>query len=132
MIAITKHADKRIKERVPGMKSAEKRMAFAECAWRLGVHRGEAGAAADAYLGRREEAAEAFADEYAGRDVVLYRDFLFVFEEALLITVLPRDEAYCRRLERERAKQRRAENKCCHLFFHSLLFSFIGKVSVSF
>ena len=26
MIAITKHADKRIKERVPGMKSAEKRM----------------------------------------------------------------------------------------------------------
>ena len=98
MIAITKHADKRIKERVPGMKSAEKRMAFAECAWRLGVHRGEAGAAADAYLGRREEAAEAFADEYAGRDVVLYRDFLFVFEEALLITVLPRDEAYCRRI----------------------------------
>lgn len=91
MIAITKHADKRIKERVLGMKSAEKRMAFAECAWRLGVHRGEAGAAADAYLGRREEAAEAFADEYAGRDVVLYRDFLFVFEEALLITVLPRD-----------------------------------------
>ena len=82
MIAITKHADKRIKERVPGMKSAEKRMAFAECAWRLGVHRGEAGAAADAYLGRREEEAEAFADE-----------------------------AYCRRLERERAKQRRVENK---------------------
>ena len=28
MIAITKHADKRIKERVPGMKSAEKRIRF--------------------------------------------------------------------------------------------------------
>ena len=114
MIAITKHADKRIKERVPRMKSAEKRMAFAECAWRLGVHRGEAGAAADAYLGRREEAAEAFADEYAGRDVVLYRDFLFVFEEALgarARKTAPRREQARRGSEKRACNQPRVTRK---------------------
>lgn len=109
-IIITKHAERRIKERVPGMKSESKRAAFVADAMARGVRQAESRGAGAAYLRHRKEIA-AECEEYAGRDMVLYRDYIFVLEGGTLITVLPRSLDYGRRMERERAKRRRVREK---------------------
>ena len=109
-IIITKHAERRIKERVPGMKSESKRAAFVENAVVYGIRlEGSSGAGA-AYL-RHKQALSAEYAEYAGRDLLLYREYIFVMEAGTLITVLPRSCDYGRRMERERAKHRRVREK---------------------
>ena len=109
-IIITKHAERRIKERVPGMKSESKRAAFVENAVVYGIRlEGSSGAGA-AYL-RHKQALSAEYAEYAGRDLLLYREYIFVMEVGTLITVLPRSLDYGRRMERERAKHRRVREK---------------------
>lgn len=109
-IIITKHAERRIKERVPGMKSESKRAAFVENAVVYGIRlEGSSGAGA-AYL-RHKQALSAEYAEYAGRDLLLYREYIFVMEVGTLITVLPRSLDYGRRMERERAKRRRVREK---------------------
>ena len=85
-IIITKHAERRIKERVPGMKSESKRAAFVADAMAHGVRQAESRGAGAAYLRHRKEIA-AECEEYAGRDI------------------------YGRRMERERAKRRRVREK---------------------
>lgn len=109
-IIITKHAERRIKERVPGMKSESKRAAFVADAMARGVRQAESRGAGAAYLRHRKEIA-AECEEYAGRDMVLYREYIFVLEGGTLITVLPRSSDYGRRMERERAKRRRVREK---------------------
>lgn len=109
-IIITKHAERRIKERVPGMKSESKRAAFVADAMARGVRQAESRGAGAAYLRHRKEIA-AECEEYAGRDMVLYREYIFVLEGGTLITVLPRSADYGRRMERERAKHRRVREK---------------------
>ena len=109
-IVISRHADKRIKERIPGMKSAEKRAELVGKAWTEGIRLGEGNRAEEAYLLDRA-ASELVYREYAGREGVIYRDFMFIFEGDHLVTVFPRKSEFAKREERIRAKQRRAESK---------------------
>ena len=49
--------------------------------------------------------------EYAGRELVLYMDMIFVFCAARLITVLPKNQGYSKRIEKNRSKARRREKR---------------------
>ena len=75
-----------------------------------GVRQAESRGAGAAYL-RHKQALSAEYAEYAGRDLLLYREYIFVMEAGTLITVLPRSCDYGRRMERERAKRRRVREK---------------------
>ena len=100
IVTITKHAICRIKERV-GIKNSRGQIGIAENAFRFGVCIDDAVGAERKYIEShiKEEA------EYADRDIRLYRDVLFVFVENRLITVLPPDKTFCRKLQANRRKK---------------------------
>lgn len=108
-IVVTRHADQRIKERIPGMKSAGRRAALAQAAWDFGVRLGEGNRVQEEYLRERKAKALIY-EEYKGREGVIYRDHMFIFAGDRLITVFPRDE-FAVKAERVRAKAHRAGSK---------------------
>ena len=99
-VTITKHAISRIKERV-GIKNSRGQIDIAENAFRFGVRCVDAVGAERKYIESRIK------DEpkYANRDIRLYRDILFVFVHNILITVLPPDKTFCKKLQANRRKK---------------------------
>lgn len=102
-LRISYHADERIKERLPGMKSAKRRKEFAEEVIRCGVRLGDSRGVERAYL----LSCKKEAPEFAGRDLILYADRVFVLEGNCLVTALPCNPLYRRRLEQNRRKKNR-------------------------
>ena len=102
-ISISKHANERMKERLPGMKSAARRYETACKAFFCGARQDSCRGAEAAYLASciKQE------PEYFCRDLLLYMDRIFVFEGNTLVTVLPCDEKFGRRLQKNRAKSHR-------------------------
>lgn len=109
-IVVTEHAHQRMKERIPGMKSAARREELARKAWELGVRIGKGNSVQNACLIERK-AKERIYPEYAGREGVLYHDIMFIFAGASLVTVYQIKPEAAKKCERIRAKQRRTENK---------------------
>ena len=103
-ITITKHAKSRIKQRV-GIKNCRGQIDIAENAFRFGKGYDEAVGAERKYIESRIKNEP----EYFGRVVKLYRDILFVFYGSSLITVLPPDKTFCKKLQ----AQRRKKNQSC-------------------
>ena len=99
-VYVSAHADKRIKERLPKMKSAKRRRTIAEEAYLYAIKLAESKGAERSYILRctKEE------PEYAGRDMVLYADRVFVFEGTNLVTMLPCHDNLRRRMECSRSK----------------------------
>ncbi len=106
-IFITEHAKKRMKERLPGMKSDRRRQRMAQVAYHEGTSLSDADGAAERYLKcyKKEEVA------YADRTLILYADAVFVFDDERLVTVLPYNPAFQKRLERNRSKHNRNSKK---------------------
>ena len=102
-VYVSAHADKRIKERLPGMKSAKRCRTIAEEAYIYGVRIAASKGAEHAYIARCTKENP----EYAGRDLVLYADRVFVFDGVRLVTMLPCCEGLRRRIECSRSKSRR-------------------------
>lgn len=101
-VYVSAHADKRIKERLPGMKSAKRRRTIAEEAYIHGVRIADSKGAEHAYIARCTKDNP----EYAGRDLVLYADRVFVFDGVRLVTMLPCCDGLRRRIEYNRSKSR--------------------------
>lgn len=102
-LRVSYHADERIKERLPGMKSARRRKALAEEVIRCGVRLEDSCGVERAYL----LSCKKEAPEFAGRDLILYADRVFVLEGNCLVTALPCNPLYRRRLEQNRRKKNR-------------------------
>ena len=106
IVTLTKHSINRIKQRV-GIKNRCGQIGIAENAFLFGVSYDEAVGAERKYIESRMNDNP----EYFGREVKLYRDVLFVFADNRLITVLPPDRTYCKKLE----AQRRKKNHSCRV-----------------
>ena len=100
VVTITKHAVDRIKQRI-GIKNSRGQVDIAENAFLRGVSYDDAVGAQRKYIESRIKDEP----EYAGRDIKLYRDILFVFIENRLITVLPPDKIFCKKLQAQRRKK---------------------------
>lgn len=94
-LIITDHAALRLKERA-GIKNAKRRESFAEAAYMEGIRIDNCDR-----LSAKEILAHS-KNEY--REVVVYHDQLFIFEDNVLITVLPVNKEYKRIMEERRAK----------------------------
>lgn len=102
-VYVTNHANKRIKERLPKMKSAKRRMAIAEEAFNNGIR-------FDASKGpERQYIKKCMKDkpEYKGYEYVLYALRIFVFNDGNLITILPCENQIKRRIESVYRKKNR-------------------------
>lgn len=96
-LIITCHADQRIKERV-GIKSRQARQNYVMKAYGEGLRIGEcSGLSLKFMLSRKKE-------EFAYRELVLFRDQIFVFEKNYLVTVLPTDCDYKKQMDKIRCK----------------------------
>ena len=100
VVTVTKHAIDRIKQRI-GIKNSRGQVCVAENAFLWGVCYDEAVGAERKYIESRIKDKP----EYAGRDIKLYRDVLFVFIDNRLITVLPPDKTFCKKLQAQRRKK---------------------------
>ena len=100
IVTITKHAVERIKQRI-GIKNSRGQVVIAENAFLRGIGYDDAVGAERKYIESRIK------DEpkYEDREIKLYRDTLFVFQENLLITVLPPDRTFCKKLQAQRHKK---------------------------
>lgn len=104
-IQLTKHAAKRIRQRV-GNKSAERMQVLADTAFVQGVRiHDEAIRVAQVRILMR------YAKQDADRDYVLYRQNVYVYQNASLITVLPLEPNDLRILEKNCRKQKRRQDK---------------------
>ena len=97
-LIITDHAALRIKERV-GIKNAKGKEALAMAAYTEGMRLGE--------CDRLSEIELMAHNKYEFREVVMYRDQLFIFDGNVLITVLPVNQDYRRIMESKRARMNR-------------------------
>lgn len=98
------HAAVRMKERL-GIKSESKRQKLADAAYERGVRLKDSMGAERAYILKHTK------EKNDNREMVLFADRIFVFAGITLVTVLPREEKYGRRLEATRAKRHRREEK---------------------
>lgn len=85
------------------MKSARRRKALAEDVIRCGVRLEDSRGAERAYLLSCKKSDV----EFAGRELILYADRVFVIEGNCLVTALPCNPLYRRRLEQNRSKKKR-------------------------
>lgn len=83
-VHITRHAHKRIKERIPGMKSARRRVETVIKAFTEGVRYCNGTGSQRARLRRYFQAHPEDSEE----DIVLYGGMIYVFQGANLVTVL--------------------------------------------
>ena len=106
MVFVSAHADMRMKQRM-GAKSARRRCEIAEEAYARGTRLSNCRAVEREYIlsYKKDE------PEYEGRELVLFMDMIFVFSEARLITVLPKNQVFSRRLEKIRCKCRRRDDR---------------------
>lgn len=96
-ITISDHANQRIKERI-GIKSQRAKQEYVARAYYEGLRENECdGLSLKFILSRKKEG-------YENRDLVLYRDQLFVFEDERLVTVLPVDAAFHKTMNKIRCK----------------------------
>ena len=101
LIVVTAHADMRIKQRMPGMKSAKRRATLAEAAYNNGVR------LENATKSQSVRILKHFKEEYPGRDVVLYADRIFIFQDVWLVTMLPNERQQKKRGKYNRAREQR-------------------------
>lgn len=99
-IIITNHANERIKERV-GLKSQHAKEAYVMKAYYEGLREKDCSGASLKLIQRRKR------DEFTDRDLVLYRDQIFVFDGHSLVTVLPVDYDYLKIMNKVRCKRNR-------------------------
>lgn len=97
-IIITNHANERIKERV-GIKSQRAKEAYVMKAYYEGLREKDCSGASLKLIQRRKR------DEFTDRDLVLYRDQIFVFDGHSLVTVLPVDYDYLKIMNKARCKR---------------------------
>ena len=102
-VHLTRHAEKRMKERLPGMKGVRRRERMAQAAYDDGTRIKESSGAERAHLRRFCKDAPG----YENYDFVLYMDTVFIFDDNNLVTVLPYDRSFCRIQEHHRAKSHR-------------------------
>ena len=103
-IVISAHARERMKERLNGMKSQDRRQRVAWDAYMTGIRYEEAtGIDKKCLLSARADMAE-----NEGKDLALYMDSIFVFANNILVTVLPRKKCFERSMRGKRAKRNRA------------------------
>lgn len=95
-IAICTHANKRIKQRV-GIKGFAAQVDYVEKAYAFGLRKQDCACASLRLLEGREEFSK-------GRELVLFRDQIFVFEDMTLVTVLPIDKDYQKVMNKVRCK----------------------------
>lgn len=95
-IAISNHANKRIKQRV-GIKSFNAQVGYVEKAYEQGLRKEDCTCASLRLLEEREE----FSND---RGLVLFRDQIFVFDGLTLVTVLPIDQDYQKLMNKVRCK----------------------------
>lgn len=99
-ITICDHANKRIKQRV-GIKGFAAQLNYVEKAYKCGLRKEECNCPASVrLLQAREGVAQ-------NRELVLYRDQVFVFEDSTLVTVLPIDHDYQKVMNAIRCKNNR-------------------------
>ena len=96
-IIITHHANERIKERV-GLKSQHAKEAYVMKAYYEGLREEDCSGVSLKLIQRRK------GDEFTNRDLVLYRDQIFVFDGHALVTVLPVDSDYLKIMNKVRCK----------------------------
>jgi|GEM_PF-4458180 len=100
-IVVTKHANERMKERM-NIKNQKSQYACAEAAYLTGIRKNNCARAIDErLLSEREK------EIYVGRDNVIYRDRVFVFAGHNLVTVLPLNATYYKKMCKIRAKLNR-------------------------
>lgn len=104
MITIIDHSSERIKERV-GIKSAKHRQILAEAAYAVGQRIYETEGISRLLMENR------LRPQWPTRELVLYRDQIYVFQDEVLITVLPKDANYVRLMEKIRFKEHRKQKK---------------------
>ena len=97
---ITKHANKRMKERIPRMKSRKRRMDTAQRAYLQGIRFTNATGSQRARILR-------YQGEHPIKDIVLYIGMAFIFDGGNLITVLYDEGLPVRNKGYNRAKERR-------------------------
>lgn len=95
-IVVTNHANKRIKQRV-GIKGFAAQVAYVEKAYEHGLRKEDCTCASLRLLEGREE----FSND---RELVLFRDQIFVFDGLTLVTVLPIDQDYQKLMNKVRCK----------------------------
>lgn len=78
---VTKHANKRMKERIPKMKSRQRRLDTAQRAYLQGIRFANATGSQQARILR-------YQGEYPIKDIVLYIGMVFIFDGGNLVTVL--------------------------------------------
>lgn len=103
LIVVTIHADMRIKQRMPGMKSAKRRAALAEAAYNQGVRLENATKAQCVRILKH------YKEEYPDRDIVLYADRIFIFQDVWLVTMLPNEHQPKKRGKYNRAREQRID-----------------------
>ena len=96
-VVISNHANKRIKQRV-GIKSFNAQVGYVEKAYKQGLRKEDCTGASLRLLEEREE----FSND---RDLVLFRDQIFVFDGLTLVTVLPIDQDYQKLMNKVRCKR---------------------------
>ena len=96
-IAISNHANKRIKQRV-GIKSFNAHVGYVEKAYAFGLRKQDCTCASLRLL----EGSEEFSND---RELVLFRDQIFVFDGLTLVTVLPVDQDYQKLMNKVRCKR---------------------------
>ena len=103
-IIITDHARGRIKERV-GIKSQHEKEAFAMKAYYEGLREDDCTGVSLKLIQSCKK------DEFWYRELVLYRDQIYVFEGQTLITVLSLDSNYLKIMDKNRCKRNKRNKK---------------------
>lgn len=97
-LIITHHANERIKERV-GLKSQRAKEAYVMKAYYEGLREKDCSGASLKLIQRSKK------EKYTARELVLYRDQIFVFDGYSLVTVLPVDYDYLKIMNKVRCKR---------------------------
>ncbi len=101
-VRITRHANKRMKERISGMKSSKRRFGAAQEAYQKGVRYANGTGAQRARILRYYSKNDPNSD----RDIALYQGMAYIFSEGILITVLHDDKRPVHNKGYNRAKER--------------------------
>ena len=101
-VRITKHANRRMKERISGMKSLRRRLGTAVKAYQMGVRYANGTGSQRARILRYYSKNDPSGD----KDIALYRDMVYIFSNGNLITVLCDEKHSVHNKGYNRAKER--------------------------
>ncbi len=99
-IYISNHASARLKERV-GIKGAKEKENYVRKAYFEGKREDDCTGISLKHIKKHKKA------EFEARELVLYQDQIFVFEDQGLITVLSIDKKYAKNMNKNRCKQKK-------------------------